>query len=124
MSRYRSHFAAHSGAWIAVAVILFLVAMVMRWLAPDVDPVPWVGGVIALSPVLITVLTIFVCIGLAVVHVREKRRTNHRMENGLCAYCGYDLRGTEADQCPECGRLVWRPRDPVTGQIMRPRSRS
>ena len=35
-------------------------------------------------------------------HLVEQR--THRMLNGLCLNCGYDLRATPT-QCPECGSL-------------------
>jgi ribosomal protein L37E len=30
-------------------------------------------------------------------------RSHHRHTHGLCAKCGYDLRGCIAERCPECG---------------------
>src|SRR5690349_1478000 len=83
----------------------------------------WFARAILFSPAMIAAVTIAVCGVFWVVHIFEKRRTDHRMRNGLCAYCGYDLREIDADQCPECGRLIWRPRDPVTGQVIRPGAR-
>ncbi len=29
-----------------------------------------------------------------------------RVKRGLCPACGYDLRGSSADVCPECGKPV------------------
>ena len=124
MSNDRSRFIAHSGAWLAVGAFALIVATLFRWLAPAVDFVPWIGATFALIPAIIALITILALLILRVVHVREKRRTEHRMAHGRCAYCGYDLRGSDADQCPECGRLIWRPRDPVTGQVIRPEPRS
>jgi hypothetical protein len=34
------------------------------------------------------------------------RRKTSRERRGLCARCGYDLTGTVADVCPECGTVV------------------
>jgi hypothetical protein len=38
-------------------------------------------------------------------HPRRKR--NARRQAGLCAFCGYDLRGSP-QRCPECGRFAYR----------------
>ena len=38
---------------------------------------------------------------VAVERPRETRR--RRLRLGLCAHCGYDLRGNESRICPECG---------------------
>ena len=34
---------------------------------------------------------------------REARTRRLRSKQGLCAYCGYDLRGNVSGVCPECG---------------------
>lgn len=34
----------------------------------------------------------------------------------VCLHCGYDLRGTATDACPECGRNVHAPRHPPSQQ--------
>ena len=47
---------------------------------------------------------------------QRRRRSLERERLGLCSGCGYDLRGTRHDLCPECGLLVIRRRDPVTGK--------
>jgi hypothetical protein len=33
-------------------------------------------------------------------------RAEDRMRRGLCVGCGYDLRASTTDRCPECGRGV------------------
>lgn len=39
-----------------------------------------------------------------------------RRRRGLCVACGYDLRGTTGDACPECGQLI-RPQGGDKGDI-------
>jgi hypothetical protein len=49
-----------------------------------------------------------ICLPLAWISQRWIRRTlrlRHRVGQGLCLHCGYDLRGTP-ERCPECGRQV------------------
>jgi hypothetical protein len=36
---------------------------------------------------------------------RRVREREHRVKQGLCPSCGYDLRATE-ERCPECGAVV------------------
>lgn len=45
---------------------------------------------------------------LAVLPARRARRAAarwRRVRRGLCAACGYDLRGSAASRCPECGAV-------------------
>ncbi len=37
------------------------------------------------------------------------RGRHGRAESGLCAACGYDLRGTTSTECPECGHAAGTP---------------
>jgi hypothetical protein len=37
--------------------------------------------------------------------VFRRGRTEHRIQNGLCLNCGYDLRATP-ERCPECGTVA------------------
>ena len=39
--------------------------------------------------------------------VRVERR-QAREKAGLCSRCGYDLRNSRGERCPECGTLIWR----------------
>ena len=50
---------------------------------------------------LAVVFAIFPAIWLAT--MRHRRRA-HRRKLGLCETCGYDLRGSPQQRCPECGR--------------------
>ena len=49
-------------------------------------------------------LLILVLLVMPVVWLMDYRRSLVRMSRGLCAGCGYDLRGITSDVCPECGR--------------------
>jgi hypothetical protein len=67
-------------------------------------------------PVLIAVgVVILLAVALSAGAVRRRRYLD-RERRGLCSRCGYDLRGVRHDCCPECGLLVLRRRDPVTGK--------
>jgi hypothetical protein len=52
-------------------------------------------------PVLIGLLVLPVALYGGVTFLR-RRRVRRRLDTGLCAGCGYDLRGTSG-RCPECG---------------------
>jgi uncharacterized paraquat-inducible protein A len=39
--------------------------------------------------------------------IRKYRRELKRSREGLCMYCGYDLRQSK-DRCPECGQKILR----------------
>ncbi len=47
----------------------------------------------------------------------KRYRANRRGRKNRCTYCGYDLRGTLSDVCPECGRAAKLPlpRPPLGG---------
>jgi len=34
----------------------------------------------------------------------KRLRRRHRLQSGLCLYCGYNLHGITSDTCPECGQ--------------------
>ena len=44
--------------------------------------------------------------GLWLVSYRRRSLLKSRLRRGLCGRCGYDLRGTPAARCPECGVSV------------------
>ena len=83
------------------------------------------GSVLAHTMVGLLLLPVGICLLVGVVAVfatvvarRRRRRERARVAAGLCVKCCYDLRGREAERCPECGALIWRPRDPRTGQVI------
>lgn len=46
-------------------------------------------------------------LGAFVYERMKKSRVDHWRKRGLCANCGYDLRGTEfSERCPECGEIA------------------
>jgi hypothetical protein len=48
------------------------------------------------------VVTVAFCVRMY--HRIPERRADRRRDAGLCARCGYDLRGTPG-RCPECGQV-------------------
>ena len=81
----------------AMIELLISLAMVVAlgWLA-------WRGFSAGLAPVGAALLAVAgLCAWLAAMKLRVMR-WNHRFANGLCPYCGYDLRATH-NECPECG---------------------
>ena len=39
--------------------------------------------------------------------VRRKRERESWYYTSRCTGCGYDLRNSVSDRCPECGKLWW-----------------
>jgi hypothetical protein len=83
------------------------------------------GAVLAYTLSGLLLLPVGICVVAAVVAAlatavarRRRRRERSRTAAGLCVKCNYDLRGREGERCPECGALVWRSRDPRTGQVI------
>jgi predicted Zn-ribbon and HTH transcriptional regulator len=54
-------------------------------------------------PLWLVCLTFAVLPTQAVVAAVRRRRKMHRVREGICASCGYDMRATP-DRCPECGK--------------------
>lgn len=101
------------------AVVLVLLLFGASWLARDwEDP----REVLLVAPlVIIVVLVGGVLLWFAGSWMIERRRQRSRaaaQAEGRCGQCGYDLRESD-DTCPECGEPIWRPRDPLTGRVIR-----
>lgn len=95
------------------AALLCGTTWILRTLGVDnVHPL----ALLSALPVLIVALVVIVLSVVFVVSAARRRRSLERERQGLCSRCGYDLRGTRHDLCPECGLLVIRRRDPVTGK--------
>ena len=90
--------------------------VVLAWLRQGDRLAYAMAGLLA-TPVLICVIVLGVTLIAGVVGVKRVRRERDRHQRGLCHYCAYDLRGIASARCPECGKLVWRPRDPRTGEL-------
>jgi hypothetical protein len=73
------------------------------------------AAVLALPAVIAVGVVILLVIVFSASAMR-RRRSLDRERRGLCTACGYDLRGTRHEHCPECGILILRRRDPVTGK--------
>jgi len=94
-------------------VLLYLAAEVLRFFgAWRWHPLAMLG----LLPVIISVCTVVaLAIGISVSAYR-RRRVHDRERRGHCVRCDYDLKGVRHERCPECGVLILRRRDPVTGK--------
>jgi hypothetical protein len=71
----------------------------------------------------VALLPVFIAAGVVIALVVaisrsewKRRRALDRERRGLCVRCGYNLRGVRHDHCPECGILILRRKDPVTGK--------
>jgi predicted RNA-binding Zn-ribbon protein involved in translation (DUF1610 family) len=97
---------------VALAVVLFVAVLVVGEI-----------GVRVLATTVVA-LPVLAVVGVAAwfavswwISRRRTLRSRERLEKGLCESCGYDLR-SGGDKCPECGALIWRPRDPLTGKAL------
>lgn len=59
-----------------------------------VGSIPWLGW--------LSVGLLIAALGFLAAQVRNTARIKRRLRDGLCIFCGYDLR-MSADRCPECG---------------------
>jgi len=81
----------------------------IHWQRPT--PVPFAGGTtyrrLRISLWLIVPIFALPSALAAMLHAGRVHRRARRRRNGLCAACGYDLRGSgESTRCPECGAEV------------------
>ena len=73
----------------------------LQWVVP--------GPAVPVHPVLSGVVVdtlVHAPIWIVLLFVGGNVRRWRRRLVGLCPGCGYDLRATEADRCPECGRTT------------------
>lgn len=67
-------------------------------------------SVVRLDGRLILVMGLLLCIGGGYPILRQRRVRVHRMRNGLCERCGYDVAKCVSTACPECGNPIPEPR--------------
>lgn len=106
-----------SGGWAVSLVLLVGLLFCADWILGifGVVRVHPLFAVLSL-PVVIAVGAVVVLTVVLLVGEVRRRRFLDRERRGLCSGCGYDLRGKRHERCPECGVLVLRRRDPVTGR--------
>ena len=103
--------------WVVSLLLLVGLLFCGRWIL-GVFGVTYVHPLAAMLalPVVIVVAAVVLLVVVLSVNEAKRRRALDRERRGLCSKCGYDLRGIRHEQCPECGFLVIRRRDPVTGK--------
>lgn len=67
-------------------------------------PAQFGRSIIAVIAAVIIMVTSLILTAFIIVDCRHLLRAKSRERNGLCASCGYDLRGIPR-RCPECGRV-------------------
>jgi hypothetical protein len=105
-----SRVVAHPGLWlltltvVAVGIGLFPLAMLLLFRFERPSDLWGIAGVLAAQ--------IAVTAAVFIAGIRLRRRTllhilrEQEIRPAFCLTCGYDLRGTPGDLCPECGQLI------------------
>jgi len=61
-------------------------------------------NIVVFAPTFVVGIVFFLLAVPAIYLFRRRLRRKHRLQSGLCLYCGYNLHGITSDTCPECGQ--------------------